>query len=110
MHAWCAASPAAAGAVALAYINLGERAVALALGGGLPSTPRVEFFLEAPGGNLTADALLLNGAPLGVDADGRLAAQPVPGAAVGAAGGGISLPPLSYGFVVLTAARAPACA
>ena len=105
-HTFCAAA-GAPGAVVLAYMNLAAAPLALALGGALPAAPRVEFVLESPSGNLTADALLLNGAPLTVDARGRLAAQPVPGKAVAA--GGIVIPPQSYGFVVLSAAQAQAC-
>ena len=108
VHAFCAGG-GPPGAVVLAFINLADAPLDLALGGGLAAAPRVEFFLTAPGGNLTADAVLLNGAPLTVDAQGRLAQQPVPGRAVSAAGAP-SLPPQSFGFIVLTAAAAPACA
>ena len=108
VHAFCTAGAAAQQAVTLAFVNLAAAPVALALAGGLAAAPRVEFVLTAPSGNLTADALLLNGEVLAVDPSGRLAAQPVPGLTVPA--GGIELPAQSYGFIVLSAAAAPACA
>lgn len=112
VHAFCAApgagAPPGAGAVVLAFFNSAGAALELALGPGTPPAPRVEFVLTPPaGGGLTSDAALLNGAPLGVDAAGRLPAQPVPGRAV--AEGALELPPQSLGFVVLSAAAAPAC-
>lgn len=108
-YAWCAAPSAGPpGSVAVAYINLAADAVALSVEGVASSSPRLQYVLTAPGGNLTADAVLLNGAPLGVDGAGRLPAQPIPGAPV-AAPGPLSLPPFSYGFFVLTGADAGAC-
>ena len=106
VHGWCSA--AGAGAVVLPYINLAASSVALALGGGLGDGPRVEFILTAPNGNLTADALLLNGVPLGVDSSGKLAVQPIPGKAV-AGGAAIVLPEQSFGFLVFPGAGAVAC-
>ena len=129
VHAWCARG-AGPGAVVLTYINTGSAPVELAvvlLGGKgkvagssragalspLPVAPRVEYALTAPRGDLTADGVLLNGSPLGVDARGALPALPVPGAAVPAGGSAapppLLLPPQAYGFVVLPAAGAPAC-
>lgn len=112
VHAWCAAvsAPAPSGAVVLPYINLGSDAVEIMLGGGLASTPRNEFVLTAPNGNMTADAVLLNGAPLGVDSTGRLSALPIVGRSIPPTGNAvITLPAHSYGYFVLTAANAPAC-
>lgn len=106
VHAWCAAG--GGGAVALAFVNLAPAAVELALAGVPAAAVRTEFFLTPPGGNLTADALLLNGEAWGVDAAGRLPQLPVPGRAV--QGSPIFLPPTSYGFLVLPAAGAAACA
>ena len=85
--------------------------VSLTLAGtALASTPRVEFILTAPGNNMTADAVLLNDVPLGVDASGMLAAQPIPGKVIAAGGAGaITLPGQSYGYIVLTGAGAAAC-
>jgi hypothetical protein len=107
VHAFCAAAGAPPGAIVLAFINLASDPVALMLGAGLAAAPRVEFVLTAPGGNLTADSLLLNNALLAVGSDGKLAQQPVPGEAVSA--GDIQLPAESYGFLQLNAAAAPAC-
>ena len=99
VHAWCATKQAsAAGAVVLVYINMAEEAVELSVSG-VQATPRVEFILTAPGGNLTADAVLLNGERWGVDAQGNLPVQPVPGKRIAAGGAGISLPGGSYGFL-----------
>ena len=120
VHAFCASSAkssssgSSSGAVVLAYINLGDSAVSVALqsasSGRAPiaDTPRIEYLLTATASNMTADALLLNGAPLAVDGNGRLA-QPIPGAPVPAGGSQLSLPPQSYGLVVLPQAGAPAC-
>ena len=102
-HAWCANG--AAGAIALVYINTAAAGVALALTN-IAQSPRVEYFMTAPGGNLTADAALLNGALLEVDADGRLPAQPLPG---NPKSGAIALPPYSYGFIIFPQAGASAC-
>jgi hypothetical protein len=107
VHAWCAAG--GGGAVALAYINLGAAPVALALAGVGAAAPRVEFILTPPGGNLTADGALLNGALLAVDAAGALPVMPVPGKVVPAGGGPIVLPATSYGFVTLPEAASKAC-
>lgn len=111
VHAWCAAPAAApAGAVVLIFINTDTENVLLALSGGLTAdAPRVEFLLTAPGGNMTADALLLNGVALGVDAEGRLPQQPLPGKSVPAGGASLTLPARSYGFVLLPGAQAVAC-
>lgn len=107
LHAWCAAG--VPGGVVVAYINLAPSPVALTLGGALPASPRVEYVMTAPGGNLTADGVLLNGVLLAVDGAGRLPAQPVPGAPVPAGAPGIVVPRYSYGFVVLGGAGAAAC-
>lgn len=116
VHAWCAAAGAGGappGAVVLAFINLGAQAVELELqlasAMAAPEPARVEFILSAPSGNLTADAVLLNGAPWGVDGAGKLPQQPVQGHAVPQGGAPLSLPATSYGFVVYPAAGAPAC-
>ncbi len=110
VHAWCAATSAGpVGSVVLLFINVAPAPVALSLSGALSPSPRVEFILSAPSGNMTADAVLLNDTPLGVDGTGRLAAQPIPGKTVPAGGAGLSLPSQSYGFVVLQAAAASAC-
>ena len=105
-HAWCASG--GGGAVVLAYINLHAAPVALALAG-IGASPRVEFILTPPAGNLTADAVLLNGAMLAVDAAGELPAIPVPGKAVPAGGDPLVLPPTSYGFVTLPEAKVKDC-
>jgi len=109
VHAFCASSSLSSPGIVLVYINLAAAPVALSLGGGLAPAPRVEFLLTAPDGNLTADALLLNGAALTVDAEGRLPSLPLPGNPVVA--GDIQLPAQSFGFLVLGAGggAAPAC-
>lgn len=85
------------------YANFASAPVELSLPSAIPSTPREEFFLTAPGGNLVADSLLLNGAP---DGDGKIG-LPIAGKVVGQ--GPINLPGESYGFVLLSAAAARAC-
>lgn len=113
LHAWCAndANAAAlgypAGSVAVAYINVGADDVALGLGGGLPASPRLEWLLTPPGGDLTADGVLLNGAPLGVDGGGAIT-LPVAGRAVQPGGPAPVLPAGSYGFLLLPGAGASA--
>lgn len=47
------------------------------------------------------DEAFLNGAPLAVDALGRLRIWPLPGLAVPAGRATIEVPPWSYGFAVL---------
>lgn len=111
VHAWCAGADAGApdGAVVLTFIHTGTAPLPLALGEGLAATPRIEWVLTPPGGNLTADAVLLNGEPLAVGPDGALPAVPVPGAGVPAGGAPIVLPPTSAGFLLLPNAGAQAC-
>jgi hypothetical protein len=131
VHALCARG-GGQGAVVLVFLNVGTNAtssssVSLTVlsaaaggaGGGqqpVPLTPRVEYILTPPGGNVTADAVLLNGAPLEVDGDGNVVGGlPVVGVGVGVGEGvgadpGLVLPPLSVGFVVLEGAGAEGCA
>lgn len=111
VHAWCAgpSSGAPSRAVVLTFINTGAEPIQAQLEGGLADAPRLEWILTPPGGNLTADAVLINGSPLTVDGSGKLPELPVPGASVTASDSPIVLPPFSAGFLVLSAAAAPAC-
>jgi len=121
-HVWCA-SPTAPGsglgAVTVAYINAGNGSATLSLSGAggmaYATTPRHEFFLTAGSqgyDGLTGYAIHLNGAQerLKANADGSL-----PASFLSSAGRLVTrsdvliVPPLSYGFVVLPAAAAPAC-
>lgn len=103
------------GSVVVLAVNPSLDAVELTLtdgagGGALQSTPRLEWVITPPGGDLAATAPSLNGAaaPLRVGADGSL--PPMPGAAVPAGGAAaVTLPPRSQAFVVLLAAGAAAC-
>ena len=109
-HVWCGTG----GAPVVTYFNANVAAVALALPSGVPAAPRVEFVLTSGAAGfdpaaLTGDAIFLNGAPLAADAAGALSPPfPFPGRHVAA--GGLTLPPLSYGFFVLEGAAAAACA
>jgi len=98
VHAWCGTKLVSAAGVVLIYINTAEDVVELSLSG-LEATPRVEYVLTPPNGNLTADALFLNGESWSVDEQGNLPVQPVPGKSIPAGGPGISLPGGSYGFL-----------
>jgi hypothetical protein len=122
VHAWCTAeaSGAPSGAVTLSYVNMGPDTVLLQLMTGPELPPRLEYFVEAAGSApytrtaqpppwLTADAILLNGAPLVVDGRGRLPTYPIPGRAVPSGAPTPELPPWSYGFIVLPNAEAAAC-
>ena len=124
-HVWCTgpAAGAAAGAVTVAYVNANAEAAALSVPT-LPSlTPRVEYFLTATASGLFqshngkplpkelwADEVYLNGALMSVDANGVLPAFPIPGHNVPSGSATpLSLPGLSYGFIVFPDARAQAC-
>jgi len=110
VHAVCANSGvSAAGGVVLIYINLAKAPVQLTLSG-LDATPRVEYVLTAPNGNLTADAVLLNGEAWSVNDEGKLPVQPVPGKEIPAGGPDISLPAASYGFLTFEQPAIKACA
>jgi hypothetical protein len=108
-HVWCGAEPDGTGV--LSFTNYADAPATLALvdsgsGAALPTLPRTEYVLSSvptPGTlpvNLTGDALYLNGLLLGVDAGGRvLPSLPLPGAA--GAAQTITLPPWTYGYMVL---------
>ena len=108
-HVWCGTG----GKPVVTFFNTTEGAVALALPAGVPPAPRAEFFLTSGAAgsdpaSLTGDVIFLNGAPLSADAAGALS-PPFPFAGRAVAAGAISLPPLSYGFLVLEGAAAAAC-
>ena len=97
------------GSVTLLTLNPSDAPIALSLS--LPTTPRVAFVLEAPGGDVSTRAPTLNGGePLVAGAAGDL--PPLQGAYCGgsACAADIVLPPRSQAFFVLLAAAAPACA
>lgn len=109
VHAWCAT--AAPGALALTFTNVRGEATALDLPPALAALARDDYILTAApggGGNLTSDVALLNGLPLAARPDGTLAVYPLPGQTSPPAQT-VTLPPFSLGFIVLPAARAPAC-
>ena len=124
VHAWCSAvgvrdrivrsrptRGTAGGPVTLGYLNVGKNSTQIHLGNGTASDTlqREEFFFTAPDGDMQADAVLLNGSPLGVTRDGVLnGGRRVRGRMV-LADASLVLPPQSYGFVVLTNIGAPAC-
>ena len=108
-HVWCGRG----GFPVVTFFNAGGGSVALQLPAGVPAAPRAEFVLTsgAAGSNpatLTGDAIYLNGALLSADAAGTLS-PPFPFSGRAVAAGGIVLPPLSYGFLVLEGAAAAAC-
>lgn len=126
IHAFCsAASPSG---VSLAYVVGMGADVTLTVPPLAALVPRDEFVLTATAGAFAArragggtadapipaelwdDAIFLNGARLGVDAEGRLPAYPIPGRRVTDAGAQIVLPGFSYGFVHFPAAGVEACA
>ena len=105
-HVWCAAGGRGAAVVTYFAMDVPAGAV-LALPPGLAPAPRTEFVLTAPGGDLQADAALLNGAPLAALESGEVPGWPPAGRAV--QGGEIALQPWSYGFLRLEGVSAPAC-
>ena len=76
---------------------------------GAPLFPRTEYIVTPIRTDNTADAVLLNGVLLGVNATGHLPALPIPGAEVTDGGTPLLLAGYSVGFIVLPAARHPAC-
>lgn len=74
--------------------------------------PRTEYFLTAPGLNMSSLEILLNGEPLALEADGTVGEALLNGTAVGledTAAQQLQVPPLSYGFVVLAGADVSLC-
>ena len=114
VFAHCAAAGGVGGngSVTVFAINVSPNAQALRIAGAAATTPRLEYVLTAPGGDLSAFTPVLNGAaatPLRLAEDGSM--PTLAGAYVG--GGGdelLELPPRSQAFFVLLGARAPACA
>jgi hypothetical protein len=102
------------GALALTAVNTGGAPARLQLadaasGRALPQAPRLEWVFTAPGGDLAARGPSLNGgAPLDLEADGRLPAAFAP-AAVAAGGADILLPPMASAVFLLEGAALPAC-
>ena len=99
-HAWCAAAPG--GGIVVAFANVLDAAVELELPPELDGRERSEFVLTAPGGDLLADAALLNGAPLAVGADGELPQWPLPGRRVPPPSAPPTLPPHSLGLLAVS--------
>ena len=116
VRAWAACAGRAAGAARAAVtlvvlnFNAAPAPITLALAGATPLTgSRGEYVLtpsDAAAG-LASSGVLLNGALLAVDGD--LALPPFPPAPARASDP-LVLPPLSYAFVTLDDAAAPACA
>lgn len=74
--------------------------------------PRYEYFLTAPGTNLTSYEVLLNGELLTLEADGTVGEGFLNGTEVTAedqAANQMLVPPLSYGFILLPAADVSLC-
>ena len=110
--AYCGVTP---GSVVIAAVNIGAEGVTLELVDSegqtpLVTTPRLEFVLTPPGGNLSAAAPLLNGVqpPLRLAPDGGLPPMLPVEVPVGGATG-LLLPPWSQAFFVLQNAGAVAC-
>eukprot|EP00041_Stephanoeca_diplocostata_P012719 m.213643 g.213643 ORF g.213643 m.213643 type:complete len:403 (+) comp19061_c0_seq3:767-1975(+) len=110
VYAHCSADTRNGSVVAMA-VNPTETALLVDFAGIGSATPRTEFVLTAPNGNMGSETPVLNGDtahPLRVAPDGTLPAMD--GRYVAADGpGALLLPPRSQAFVVLHAARAPAC-
>ncbi len=111
-HVWCSSSSSSGGGggLVLTYfaMGVGEGGVTLQLPPGVPPAPRTEYVLTAPGGDIYADGVLLNGVALQALDSGELQQWPLQGRRV-AAGGSVTVPQWSYGFLVLEGASAPAC-
>ncbi len=108
-YAFCArpSATAPAGSLVVLLLNVQNRTAVVAYGAGVASaTPRLEYVLTSGAGGLTSPDVMLNGAgPLRVAADGSMPTLTgVPGR-----GSTTSLPPYSYGYVVLAGAKAAAC-
>lgn len=114
VRAWAACAARAAGGarggvtVVFANFDPAPAPVALALVGGAPlGGDRHEYVLTAgDGAGLASKVLALNGAALAMSEHLSLPAFPP---AVAPASAPLVLPPLSYGFLVLPEAGAPAC-
>jgi heparanase len=114
LFAHCSADGAGApaGAVTLAFANPQTFGVVIDLGAGgrLAASARDEYRLSPPAGDamrLRSHSVVLNGAatPLAAAADGTAPVLPA-----ARASGTLRLAPLTYGFIVLRDANAPACA
>ena len=109
--AYCGVAP---GSVVVAAVNVGGEGATLELldigGGPLTTTPRLEWVLTAPGGNLSATAPLLNGMgpPLRLQPDGSLP-EMLPSVIPSSGPSGLFLPPFSQAFFVLQSVGADAC-
>lgn len=117
-HVWCANSSApgyVSGAVTIAFTNGINSYVEVSMQGSkgnFAMAPRMEFILTAPGTNLTSTEVLLNGQPLVLEADGTVGEGFLNGTEVGTDDPNsqqLLVPPLSYGFVVLSAADVSLC-
>ena len=103
-HVWCA-SGASAGSLVVTFFSMADAATPLALPPGVPAAPRVEYVLTSSA--LDSNDAYLNGVLLVAGDDGSL--PPMGGQRIPAGGAAISLPPWSYGFMVLEGASAGAC-
>lgn len=111
VYAFCARQTgplaSAPGAVTLVVLNLRPTFAPFTVQlSGVTSFSREQYIFTAPGGNLASTGTLLNGALLNLAANGDfppLTPVVVAGTPI------ITLPPRSFGFLVLTQANAPAC-
>jgi hypothetical protein len=107
VYAHCASERYGAnGTVTVFAANPSSRVMNLKLSSSVPTTPRIEWVLTAPGADLAAMTPVLNGndgKPLRVAADGSL--PPMEGRFCNT-GSMLTLPPRSQGFFVLLAAMA----
>ena len=101
-HVWCAAG--ASGSLVVSYFSMADASTPLALPPHVPATPRVEYVLTSTA--LDSNDAYLNGVLLTAGDDGSVPAMG--GKAIPVGGAAISLPPWSYGFIVLQGA-VPAC-
>lgn len=111
VYAHCGA--AGNGSTVIMAVNPSAQAVTLMIGNedevAIPTTPRLEYVLTAPDGNLSSIAPLLNGDTLlRINDDGSLPPL-LPTWVPGFGSETITLPPRSQAFFVLVAAGTPAC-
>ena len=101
---WCASetSPFGAGTVVMPYVNTLNVSVAISVPASLLGAATVRFSLTAPGGDLQADGMLLNGELLALNADGSLKDYPISGKLAPAAPQ-VTVEAFSYGFVAYEA-------
>jgi heparanase 1 len=93
------------GAVVVVAINIQEQAQDFSVYE-FSSSPRAEYVLTAPEGDMSSVNIELNGVVLNANPDGSL---PSLSPNIVESNTPMTLPPLSYGFFVFPEAQAPAC-